>query len=472
MLLACADVTVSRIFCRSTYRYNIHLFRVIFQFEITDKLPKYLCRTCATSLEQAYKFKQQCELTEKQFLASLCKAEPIEFDFQHNGVQNQLSNIPDIVYVEVLYDTEKNKNDIKPIVVALETVVGGSTKLVEKNQSKKRREPKNSGTIDSRSRNDFHCDMCTSKFKTKRGIVDHLRLRHVNRDKDRHKCPSCIRSFFSEQDLRKHSLIHEQDNRQCKLCAKTFFSRPNLLRHVDEIHSQKKPFTCAYCQRSFAQMVTLSAHINCVHLKKPIYTCPVCDKRFFSRPAFYMHKKDHAELVPLSGSSRRKSNKTPTSAPKKRYGCDEMQCQYCGKLSTSQNTHINHLRTHTGEKPFECKVCGKTFSQNSGLLQHTRVHTGETPYQCDVCDKKFKFKIRLNEHILLHSGQRPHKCMHCDKTFTLRGNLTVHLRLHTGETPYECTMCDHKFTNLNALKRHRNNGHTVTGVDTGVDGME
>lgn len=449
------------------HRHHWHLFEIdlhinairydSFQFKITDKLPKYLCPDCATTLKQAFQFKEQCEFTEKRFLSSISDAKPIEFDSQLNqasyyGTQNRH---PDTTNVQVVYIKIENEpcNDVKPIVVEETVVVRSIERVQKKRATKEQPQRKNSEETNVDSGRWFHCDMCTSKYKTKRTIIRHLRIRHVNKDKDRLSCSTCNKSFLREHDLHKHSSIH---NTQCKVCGKAFASRANLMRHVNEIHNQLKSFTCEHCQISYGQKSTLKTHINSVHLKKIIYKCSVCDAEFYSRPVFYLHKRGHTDLSVRSGTS----NETAQSAPKKRTLSDDFQCQYCGKLSSSQNTHTNHLRTHTGEKPFECQICNKSFSQHSGLLQHTRVHTGETPYRCDVCDKKFKFKIRLKEHILLHSGQRSHKCMHCDKTFTLRGNLTVHLRLHTGETPYECTICDSKFTNLNALKRHRNNGHT------------
>ncbi|KFM12739.1 PR domain zinc finger protein 12, partial [Pygoscelis adeliae] len=41
-----------------------------------------------------------------------------------------------------------------------------------------------------------------------------------------------------------------------------------------------------------------------------------------------------------------------------------------------------HMRIHTLDKPFVCRFCNRRFSQSSTLRNHVRLHTGERPYKC------------------------------------------------------------------------------------------
>ncbi|KAJ9576742.1 hypothetical protein L9F63_025362, partial [Diploptera punctata] len=51
-----------------------------------------------------------------------------------------------------------------------------------------------------------------------------------------------------------------------------------------------------------------------------------------------------------------------------------MKCKFCAKLFAKNFDLQQHLRSHTGEKPFQCVVCGRAFSQKSNVKKHMATH--------------------------------------------------------------------------------------------------
>ncbi|KAK7074191.1 hypothetical protein SK128_018688, partial [Halocaridina rubra] len=48
-------------------------------------------------------------------------------------------------------------------------------------------------------------------------------------------------------------------------------------------------------------------------------------------------------------------------------------CPFCSKVFPFKSILRNHIRIHTGEKPYACRVCSRTFNHCSNYYKHERV---------------------------------------------------------------------------------------------------
>lgn len=89
-------------------------------------------------------------------------------------------------------------------------------------------------------------------------------------------------------------------------------------------------------------------------------------------------------------------------------GEELLSCMYCQDLLPLYNslTLIEHckfcLHNHRPDKTytFTCFACEYHTAKRAHIREHIRQHTGERPFPCMHCDYKARKKSNLTKHIL------------------------------------------------------------------------
>ncbi|KAL4629809.1 zinc finger protein 516-like isoform X1 [Arapaima gigas] len=81
--------------------------------------------------------------------------------------------------------------------------------------------------------------------------------------------------------------------------------------------------------------------------------------------------------------------------------------------------------------PAESETEKLEASADKGKMKGGRVDQDKSLcYACNICGKSFPFQSSLSQHMRKHTGERPYKCPYCEHRASQKGSLKLHIRSH------------------------------------------
>ncbi|XP_026878118.2 zinc finger protein ZIC 2b [Electrophorus electricus] len=211
---------------------------------------------------------------------------------------------------------------------------------------------------------------------------------------------------------------------------------------ADQYHQVSNPRGDPYSQYGLNMSVNIAAHHSGAFFR---YMRQQCIKQELI--CKWIEPEQHGEHKKCCGKTFSTMHELVTHVSVEHVGGPE-QCNHvcfwedCPRESKpfkAKYKLVNHIRVHTGEKPFACPFpgCGKVFARSENLKIHKRTHTGEKPFLCefDGCDRRFANSSDRKKHMHVHTSDKPYLCKMCDKSYTHPSSLRKHMKVHDEQSP-------------------------------------
>ena len=296
--------------------------------------------------------------------------------------------------------------------------------------------------------------------KCKMRLNDHMNDEH---SEFKLKCDKCEKSFWTQQQLKVHTMKHEYSTEggtpikifNCSLCDYSSNDRGNFKRHQQSKHEGFVKIESD--MNNLAAEFSSEVRTEGLDIK-PIIShnipCQFCDFETESKSIMISHVKSIHTEVSLEVSNIK-------------------SCKFCPFTTSCRKEFKLHRKTeHTDLlKVYSCSECTYQTTSEEGFKLHKKFH-GEMKdcpgVKCEFCEYIYKHdpadekglrkcKMRLNEHMNDEHAEFKLKCDQCEKTVWTQQQLKVHKMRHehtTGNGTLTCDKCGYICKSAHRLKLH------------------
>lgn len=249
-------------------------------------MPENICTYCIKQIHLAYDFSQLCISSDAKL--RLQRNRMVLHNIQKEIIEEEQIIVCDkstpVQEENVLVTTvsELNDDESSKLIYTVEspTTIDDSTAEINDDVDSVSETPVHvdNSAILNLSLND--CDKVEATEQTETNIVSNVNCKRARKLRPkRHSCLNCSESFYTEEKLKKHAILHDPNRAyRCGECNKCFTKKSHLNIHL-RCHAKKedRKFTCKECGEQFMYSYLLKQH-SYKHTEQKPFPCSECPK--------------------------------------------------------------------------------------------------------------------------------------------------------------------------------------------------